>query len=105
MGEKERSASWMPLYIVGGLLVVGVLVTTIVGESTGPRGSVLTGDRCEQTRDCAEPRDVCYQSGRHYLCTRTCNPRSPSCPDGTECQSIGEHKRRRNLRIRNVCLP
>lgn len=105
-GAKRGRRGFWPFYLIGALLVAGIIATALLGDRVrAQRGLAFLGDPCERSQDCGDRRAVCYPVDERSICVRTCSGPGAACPEGTTCTSIGEHKRRRQLRVRNLCIP
>ncbi len=82
---------------------VGTTCWVPVGTSQGgcyptsemPDGDIADGQGCSYDRECAS--DWCTDLGQGRVCATSCNPLSPTCPEGSWCSVIsGQH---------GVCTP
>lgn len=103
---KEKDSGFGVIKVVVGVIILLVLGSTVLFNKSGgresQRGHKAVGERCESTVEC-EKGTICYafQTKRKH-CMKTCY--SSKCPEGYTCAAAASQKRRKGVRITDVCV-
>ena len=104
---KEKDSGFGVLKGVGLVIIALILVSTVLFNRAGGRdalrGDKLPGEPCEKTAEC-QKGSMCYayQGDRHRCMTR-CSKQNP-CEPGYTCVTAASQKRRKGLRVADVCV-
>ncbi len=103
---KEKDSGFGVIKVVVGVIIALVLGSTVLFNKMGGRESLRghkgVGERCDATMEC-ETGTICYdyQTKRKH-CMRTCY--NSECPEGYSCVAAATQKRRKGVRITDVCV-
>jgi len=104
---KEKNAGVGVLKTVGGVilaLIVGSMVLfNVSGGRKSARGDKILGEQCDKTAECASGT-ICYSyKGSKKRCMKRCSESKP-CGPGFSCISATQQKRRKGVRIDDICV-
>jgi len=89
----------MPVYIIGGILLAGVLASGMISKFK--RGDNGRGEKCTKSIECAE--GICFPDHKgNSRCTPTCSS-DIKCPIGYRCISKVNPKRR-SMGMVSICV-
>jgi hypothetical protein len=98
-GTGKKKTSLLPVYIIGGLLLAGVLASGMVAKIK--RENKRWGEQCTKSSECTD--GICFPDRKGInRCTLICNS-DKTCPVGYKCVSQ-VHPKRRSLGMISICV-
>ncbi len=104
---REKDAGFGVIKVViGGILflIVGSMVLfNQAGGRENTRGDKTPGERCDETVECASG-SICYSyKGGEKRCMTRCS-KEKNCDLGFSCVAAAQQKRRKGLRLTDICV-
>ena len=104
---KEKNSGLGVLKWVAGIILTLVIISAILFNRAGGRdamrGDKMLGESCEKTVEC-EKGAVCYTyKEERRQCMKRCTKDKP-CDPGYTCVSSATQKRRKGIRVTDVCV-
>jgi hypothetical protein len=104
---KEKDSGLGVLKWVAGLIITLVVVSAVLFNRAGGRdamrGDKMVGESCKETVEC-EKGTICYAyKEARRRCMKTCAKERP-CDPGFTCVSSATQKRRKGIRVTDVCV-
>ena len=95
------------LKIVAGVivaLIVGSMVLfNVAGGRESSRGNKIPGEKCDNTMECTSG-SICYAYKDYGMrCMKMCS-KGKSCEPGFTCISATQQKRRKGVRVTDICV-
>ena len=104
---KEKDSGLGVLKWVAGIILTLVVISAVLFNRAGGRdamrGDKIVGESCEETVEC-EKGTICYTyKDERRQCMQRCAKDKP-CDPGYTCVSSATQKRRKGIRVTDVCV-
>lgn len=96
-----KKTSWTPIYIIGTILILAIIVSSVISNPS-KKGKVVLGRHCTTSSDCKE--GGCFYYKNKKLCLKRCEGEKRNCPVGYHCQTITQPARK-TVKYYDICVP
>ncbi|MCP4604308.1 MAG: hypothetical protein GY847_27940 [Proteobacteria bacterium] len=104
---QEKDSGFGVIKVAAGVIIALIVASMILFNQAGGqesiRGDKLPGESCQETSECAAG-SICYSyKGSKKRCMTRCSPKN-ECNPGYTCISATQQKRRKGLRLTDICV-